>query len=105
MAINSKPALTPEQELARRSRRSFLALGGGAVGAAAGWYWLKNAPLQDEIPRPLRTALGFNEKVVRNALYSNRHLVRTYPASAVGRIKVNGDIGMERPMDPADWQL
>src|SRR5438067_8584161 len=105
MAINSQKPLTPEEELARRSRRGFIALGAGAVGVAAGWYWLKNAPLKDEIPAPLRTALGFNEKVVRNALYSQNHLVRTYPASAIGKIKVNGDIGMERPLDPADWDL
>ena len=26
----------------------------------------------------------------RNALYSDRNLIRTYPASAVGKIKVNG---------------
>ena len=105
MAINSKRPLTPEEELARRSRRSFIVLGAGAVAALAGWEWLKNAPVQDEIPAPLRSALGFNETVVRNALYSDRHLVRTYPASAVGRIKVNGDIGMEDPIDPARWHL
>jgi DMSO/TMAO reductase YedYZ molybdopterin-dependent catalytic subunit len=105
MAINSKRPLTPEEDLARRSRRSFIVLGAGPVAAVAGWEWLRNAPLQDEIPAPLRTALGFNEVVVRNALYSDRHLVRTYPASAVGRIKVNGDIGMEMSIDPADWHL
>lgn len=97
--------LTPEQELARRSRRSFIALGAGAIGVAGGWYWLNSQPLEDEIPRPLRRVLGMNERVVRNALYSDRHLVRTYPASAIGRIKVNGDIGMEQPIDQAAWHL
>src|ERR1700724_2102829 len=105
MATNSKRPLTPEEELARRSRRSFLGLGAGAVGVAAGWYWLKSAPMQDEIPAPLRTALGFNERVVRNALYSDQHLIRTYPASAIGKIKVIGDIGMEKPIDPSAWHL
>ena len=42
---------------------------------------------------------------MRNALYSNDHLVRTYPASAIGKLKVNGDIGMEQPIDQAAWQL
>jgi DMSO/TMAO reductase YedYZ molybdopterin-dependent catalytic subunit len=105
MGINSKHPLTPEQELARRSRRSFIGLGAGAVGAAAGWYWLKSAPVRDEIPAPLRTALGFNERVVRNVIYSDQHLVRTYPASAIGKIKVNGDIGMEKPIDSSAWHL
>jgi len=108
MAIDaklSKTPLTPEQELARRSRRSFIGLGAGAACVAGGWYWLNAQPLEDEIPRPLRSVLGINERVVRIALYSDRHLVRTYPASAIGRIKVNGDIGMEQPIDQAAWCL
>jgi DMSO/TMAO reductase YedYZ molybdopterin-dependent catalytic subunit len=105
MAIKRKLQLTPEQELARRTRRSFVALGAGAVGAVAGWRWLNNASLDDEIPSPLRRVLGFNERVVRTALYSDGHLVQTYPASAVAKIKVNGDIGMEMPIDQAGWCL
>jgi len=101
----SKPPLTPEQELKRRSRRSFAALGAGAIGAVAAWYWLNAQPLSDEIPGPLRSVLGFNERVVRNVLYSDRHLTHTYPASAVGKLKVNGDIGMENPIDQPSWQL
>src|SRR5580658_695824 len=92
--------LTPEQELARRTRRSFAGLGLGAVAAIGGWRWLNSAPLEDEIPGPLRRVLGFNERVVRNALYSDGHLIKTYPASAIGKLKVNGEIGMENPIDP-----
>jgi DMSO/TMAO reductase YedYZ molybdopterin-dependent catalytic subunit len=108
MATNSKTPktpLTPEQELTRRSRRSFIGLGAGAVCSVGAWYWLNAQPLEDEIPRPLRRVLGVNERVVRNALYSNDHLVRTYPASAIGKLKVNGEIGMEQPIDQAAWHL
>jgi DMSO/TMAO reductase YedYZ molybdopterin-dependent catalytic subunit len=100
-----KIPLTPEQELSRRSRRSFLALGAGAVGAAGGWYWLNSQPLDEEIPRPLRRILGVNERLVRDTLYSDGHLARTYPPSAIGKLKVNGDIGMEQPIDQATWCL
>ena len=103
-AISGKK-LTPEQELARRTRRSFIALGTGAVGVAAAWRWLNAASPDDPIPPQLRRVLGFNERVVRNALYSEGHLVKTYPASAIGKIKVNGEIGMEMPLDPSDWHL
>jgi DMSO/TMAO reductase YedYZ molybdopterin-dependent catalytic subunit len=101
----AKKISTPEEELGRRSRRSFLALGAGGIAAIGGWYWLNSQPLADEIPQPLRRVLNFNGRVVRNALYSQNHLVTTYPASAIGKIKVNGDIGMEQPIDPASWQL
>lgn len=101
----SKTPLTPEEELKRRSRRAFIGLGAGAVIAAAGWEWLNSAPLEDEIPRPLRRVLGFNERVVRGTLYGDGHLTRTYPASAIGKLKVNGDIGIEMPVDTASWCL
>jgi DMSO/TMAO reductase YedYZ molybdopterin-dependent catalytic subunit len=102
----SKTPLTPEQELARRTRRSFLGLGVGAIGAAAAWHYLNIAPPDgDEISVPLRRVLVFNERVVRKALYSDGHLVRTYPTSAIGKLKVNGEIGMENPIDPKDWHL
>jgi DMSO/TMAO reductase YedYZ molybdopterin-dependent catalytic subunit len=101
----TKTPLTPEQELARRSRRSFIALGAGTVGAAAGAYWIHSLMGADDIPSSLRAVLGVNERVVRTVLFSDRNLVRTYPASAIGRIKVNGEIGMEQPIDPAAWCL
>jgi DMSO/TMAO reductase YedYZ molybdopterin-dependent catalytic subunit len=102
---NSRKPLTPEQELARRSRRSFIGLGTGLVGAAAGWYWLNTRPLEDEIPGPLRRVLGFNERVMSTALYSDRNRARTYPASAIGKLKVNGDIGIEDEIDQDAWTL
>jgi len=108
MAIKPKTVktpLTPEQELARRSRRSFLALGAGTVGAVAGAAWIHSQMGADDIPRSLRAVLGVNERVVRTTLYSDKHLVRTYPASAIGRIKVNGEIGMDDPIDAAAWCL
>src|SRR5258708_6636241 len=99
-------SLTPEQELARRSRRSFVALGAGAVAGFAGLGWLNAGPMAGgDIPPALRGMLGFNEKVVRNVLYENGHLAKTFPPSAAGQIKVNGDVGIEDDLDPAGWAL
>jgi DMSO/TMAO reductase YedYZ molybdopterin-dependent catalytic subunit len=100
----SKSALTPEQEIARRTRRSFMVLGAGAVAAAGGWTWL-NSGDDAGIPPSLRKVLGFNERVARTALYSNNHLVKTYPASAIGYLKENGDFGLDDDVENDDWRL
>jgi DMSO/TMAO reductase YedYZ molybdopterin-dependent catalytic subunit len=101
---NKRTALTPEEEISRRSRRSFLVLGGGAVAGFAGLGYLNSGTDDDNaIPPPLRRVLGFNEKVVRNALYSPDHLAKTFPPSATGQIKVNGVFGLDEKFDPASW--
>ena len=99
--------MTPEQQMEIKTRRSFLALGAGAVAVTAGGYWLASASeaAEDGIPPVLRGVLGFNEKVVRSALYSNSHLAATFPKSAMGKIKANGDFGIDSPLDAAAWRL
>jgi DMSO/TMAO reductase YedYZ molybdopterin-dependent catalytic subunit len=99
------PKLTPEQEISRRSRRAFMVLGAGAIAGVAGWEWLNHGGEEGDIPPALRHALGFNERVVRTALYDNSHQVKTFPASAIGRIKANGDVGLDDDFDAAAWRL
>lgn len=97
---------TNEQELAHRTRRAFLAIGGGAVAGFVGLGWLSAGPVKEgDIPRNFRKVLGFNEKVVRSTLYSNNNLAPTFPASAIGRLKVNGEEGLEDELVAADWRL
>ena len=92
---NSQPE-TPQQELARRTRRGFIGLGTGAVVAAVGGAWIASGARQEgDIPPALRSILGFNERVVRSALYSNQNLAPTFPASAIGNLKVNGEEGLD----------
>jgi DMSO/TMAO reductase YedYZ molybdopterin-dependent catalytic subunit len=105
MAINQKPESSAEAEIARRTRRSFMVLGGGAALGLAGWVALNQGD-DNGIPPALRGILGFNEKAVRGALFSNNHRVKTYPASQAGKIKVNGDYGLDDDdFNPADWRL
>jgi DMSO/TMAO reductase YedYZ molybdopterin-dependent catalytic subunit len=101
-----KSNLTPEQEMARRTRRGFLGLGAGALVAAGGWQWLNwgYQPGHD-IPAPLRTVLGFNEKVARGVLFSDSHLVKTYPASAIGKLKQNDVNDLSEDFDEDAWTL
>src|SRR3954471_20902712 len=101
-----KNNLTAEQEMARRTRRGFLGLGAGALVAAGGWQWLKAGyEPGGDIPAPLRAVLGFNEKVARNLLFSNDHLVKTYPASAIGKLKQNDVNDLSEDFDEDDWTL
>jgi DMSO/TMAO reductase YedYZ molybdopterin-dependent catalytic subunit len=95
----------PRAEHSFRTRRSFLVLGGGAAAGLGGWIALNRGGAEGDIPPALRAILGFNEKVVRGVLYSNDHLVRTYPPSAVGKIKVNAHIGLDDDIEDADWRL
>ena len=99
--------MTPEQQMAQKTRRSFLTLGAGAVVVAGGGYWLASQAeaAGDGIPPLLRSVLGFNERVVRSTIYSNRNLTATFPASAIGKLKKNGDIGMDTAIDHASWRL
>ena len=95
-----------ETSLAWRTRRSFIGLGVGAVAALGGWKWL-NTPGSEEADTPphLRSVLGFNERVVRSAVYGNAHLVPTFPASAIRPLKKNGDFGIMEEIDLTAWRL
>jgi DMSO/TMAO reductase YedYZ molybdopterin-dependent catalytic subunit len=99
--------MTPEQELAQKTRRGFISLGVGAVVVGAGAYGIKTeaANADDGVPEVLRSVMGVNEKLVRSTIYGNDHLVKTYPASAIGKLKKNGDIGMDTDLDAAAWRL
>jgi DMSO/TMAO reductase YedYZ molybdopterin-dependent catalytic subunit len=106
IARSPQKPTTVEQELRRRTRRSFLALSAGAVAAVAGWEWLMSgAREQGDIPPHLRSILRANEAVGRKTLYGNGRLTKTYPASAVGKIKVNGEIGLDDDFDADAWRL
>ena len=94
-----------EAEMKRRTRRAFMVLGGGAVVGLAGLAWLNKGGDEGDIPPALRGILGMNERVLRSAVYSNDHLTKTYPASAIGKIKENGDIGMDDDIDVPAWRL
>ena len=89
----------------RLTRRSFLT--GAAVAAAgfAGWYGIRHASPENGVPWPLRRMLQLNERLA-GALFSDARLAPTYARSrAAERPRVNGDIGIDAPVDPATWRL
>jgi hypothetical protein len=98
-------ALSPEQKLARATRRSFLGLGAAAAAGLGGWWWLRSGPYDGGVSGPLRGALNFDRQVTSSALFSDRHLSPEYPTSAIGDLKVNEDLGLEDDLVAADWRL
>jgi DMSO/TMAO reductase YedYZ molybdopterin-dependent catalytic subunit len=92
------------RDLARRTRRSFLAGGLAAVGGFGAYEWITRAQDVDNAPWPQRKILDLNGKISRSYL-SNSHLMPEYATSKISPIKVNGGIGINPGFDPAKWRL
>lgn len=70
------------------------------------WRWLQKQPKDQEALKPLRKGLNVNESIFSSLLFSNSHLVKTYPKTdAVQKARVNGYYGMGDDFDPATWKL
>jgi DMSO/TMAO reductase YedYZ molybdopterin-dependent catalytic subunit len=92
-----------DQEISRRTRRSFLT---GGIAAAAGfgtWYWIRNSFDDNGIPRPLRRAEEADD-VFSRALFSETRLAKTFDAADIGEARVNGKIGLDGEPN-SDWKL
>lgn len=90
--------------LRKRTRRSFLTAGVAAVAAVGGYEWMRTRPEVNEVPWPQHDVLRVNEKLAHGYL-SDGHLARTYPASAIGELKPNGDYGLDDDVDADAWRL
>lgn len=98
--------LNATQKLARRSRRSFLTLGGGLLAGVGGWAYVRSRPLEGQMPGPFRRVLELNEKITSTALFTDTHLAPEYPGSRVEEIRVNGDVGLDDETESSGgWRL
>jgi DMSO/TMAO reductase YedYZ molybdopterin-dependent catalytic subunit len=91
-------------ELRRRSRRSFLTFGVGAIGAAGGWRWLTTRSTDDGIAWPLRRVLGAEGHLARLTTRSSAR-VAELAASEARPLRANGNVGLVDTDDPASWSI
>lgn len=97
--------MATEREIAKRTRRSFLALGLAAAAGASGWEWLRSSRDDGGIPVPFRRVLEFNRAVTEKVLFSDSHLAPTYSQSRSQDIRPNGLIGLDDEVNVRDWRL
>ncbi len=89
-----------KNNMANRSRRSFLIGGATALVGVFGWRMLP-----DETKQTIyRRAFEFNERVSQ-IFYSPKRLAPEFPRERVGELRVNGGEGMSEGFNPEAWRL
>jgi Oxidoreductase molybdopterin binding domain len=81
----------------------FLVFAGAAFW---GWKWLRHQPsTSGKTSAPIRKVLNTNESIF-NGFLSDKHLAKEYPVSkAANPARVNGNLGLKTPFDPASWAM
>jgi len=102
MNEHAKPSPTPEQQMTRLSRRSFMWAGASLLGAYGVLRWINTSASVDGVAAPLRKALEFNDAVAAK-LYSPERLSPEFDKSQITELKVNGTDGIESEL--GDWDL
>src|SRR5207248_1626272 len=93
-----------KRRMRRQTRRSFVVGGAAAFIGWAGWRWLQSRREDGGIAWPLRRALDTNEELARD-YFSAQRLAPDFRGKAEIQDRVNGDIGLETPVDAAAWKL
>jgi len=97
--------LALQQELTRRTRRSFLVMGAAAIAGLGGWEWLRSRPQIGGIPSPFRSAMDFDRRVSSKFLFSDTHVSPEKSPTSISNLRVNEDLGMEDDLVPEEWKL
>lgn len=93
-----------KQELSRLTRRGFLTMGLAAGAGLAGYSWLRSRPREAGVEWPLRRVLETNESLARG-YFSSARLSPNFRPSDLTKVRVNGRIGLEAPLDLDAWRL
>jgi DMSO/TMAO reductase YedYZ molybdopterin-dependent catalytic subunit len=94
---------TPQEQIRRISRRSFLWAGAAGLGAAGIWQAILRSPRDHGMLTPLRAANELNRSIWEK-LFRESSAAPTFDKSLAGE-RTNSDIGMTTVLDPAEWRL
>lgn len=92
--------------LRRRTTRSFAALIAAMILGAALWSWAKSSGVTEDNPVSIafHRVLELNGKIW-HALFDESRLTTNGSPPPGKAPRVNGDIGLETPMDPSKWSM
>ena len=93
-----------ERASLKRTRRSFLVAAAGIAGGYGFYRWIDRAAEDQLLPKPLRAALNFNERVSRG-VFAERGLTPTYPVERSVDLRINGNFGLKQDLLPESWRL
>ncbi|MGH9403562.1 MAG: molybdopterin-dependent oxidoreductase [Terriglobia bacterium] len=93
-----------KRRMAMRTRRSFITGGAAALVAFGGWRWLTTRRYELGIPWPLRQGLNLNGELARDFFKPTR-LAPDLRGKAPLVNRINGDIGLDDPVDFNAWRL
>jgi DMSO/TMAO reductase YedYZ molybdopterin-dependent catalytic subunit len=92
-----------ERRIGQLTRRSFAVGAGAGLTGFAGWFWLRNATPDGDLPWPLRRILEINERLA-GAYFKETRSAPAFPPDQAREPRVNGEIGLAAKM-PANWKL
>lgn len=92
------------RRMRQQTRRSFLVGGAAALVGSTGWRWLQSRREDDGIPWPFRRALEVNEDLARD-YYRRDRWAPDFRGKAPLEDRVNGDLGLDDPIDLGSWRL
>ncbi len=92
------------EELRRLTIKSFAVGGLCAVLALVAWFWLRGQPQDGGIPWALRQVHELNGRLW-SKVFSHDRTPPTLGAAAGTKPRVNGLLGLEKPIDQRLWRL
>ena len=106
ISFSSREAELDKKDIRKKTIVSFLVFFVLFVCGYFAWSWLYNQPKDADKVQPfLRGVFVSNERLFSKFYSANRQAKSFKKSEAVGRVRVNGDVGVGDDFEPATWKL